>query len=46
MQGRLISSKTNSNQLDVTLIPNGTYMMEVTDINANKTFTEKVVVEK
>ena len=46
MQGRFISSKTNSNQLDVTLIPNGTYMMEVTDINANKTFTEKVVVEK
>ena len=46
LEGKLIKSKLNWNQINVETIPTGTYVLEIKDLKTNQKIVEKIIVGK
>jgi len=44
--GKLISTKLNTNQIQVYHLPKGTYLLEIKDIQTSQKITEKIIIDK
>ena len=45
MNGKLIKSSFNESEIKVVLMPTGTYLVEIKDINSNQKIVERIVIE-
>ena len=46
LEGKLVQSATNSNRLNVSQLPGGTYILEVTDLKTNQSVIERIIVDR
>jgi len=44
LNGKLIKYAMNAFQMDIDQIPNGTYLLEIKDINSNQKIVERIVI--